>query len=407
MRARISARLLISPAAKASERPFEIRDDSLKGFLIRIQPSGVRTYYVQVKRNLRVKVGAVGVLTPDEARERATQILGNHAHGRPVLEGVAGSDRETLGSFIDDFYSPWLRANRPKNADKCLGRLEHNFSGWFDRPLGSICVADIEDWKINRLNKGRKPGTILRDLMTLSGAMSRAVKLRKLAENPFRLVDKPKIDRLPKVRFLSSDEEARLRAALSERDARIISERRSANKWRHARKVELLPDLPHFGDHLTPAILLSLNTGLRLGELLTLQWTDVDFRSGILTVRGETAKSGHTRYLPLNAEAKESLVCWRAQSHGNQVFPVTTFKTAWHNLLVTAAIDKFRWHDLRHHFASRLAQEAVPLNVIRELLGHGSLAMVLRYAHLSPDTRRAAVELLDKPQETAETEKLV
>jgi integrase len=405
MRVRISARLLLSPAAKASQKPFEIRDDSLKGFLIRVQPSGVRTYYVQVKRNLRVKVGSVGVLTPDEARERATKILGNHAHGRPLLEGVVGSDRETLGSFIDNFYTPWLRANRPKNADSCLGRIKHNFSSWFDRPLDAICVADIEQWKINRLKEGRKPGTILRDLMTLSGAMGRAVKLRKVVENPFRLIDKPKIDRLPKVRFLNLNEEKRLRAALSERDARLIRERRSANEWRRARKAHLLPDLPHFGDHLTPAVLLSLNSGLRLGELLTLQWTDIDFRSSILTVRGETAKSGHSRHLPLNTEARESLTFWREQSEGNRIFPVTSFKTAWSNLLTTAGIEKFRWHDLRHHFASRLAQEAVPLNVIRELLGHGSLAMVLRYAHLSPDTRRAAVELLDKSNQATFSEK--
>jgi site-specific recombinase XerD len=67
------------------------------------------------------------------------------------------------------------------------------------------------------------------------------------------------------------------------------------------------------------------------------------------------------------------------------------FRTAWNKLLKRARISKFRWHDLRHHFASRLVQRGVPLNTVRDLLGHGSVAMSLRYAHLAPDQRREAV----------------
>lgn len=76
----------------------------------------------------------------------------------------------------------------------------------------------------------------------------------------------------------------------------------------------------------------------------------------------------------------------------------TGFRTAWEKLLRRARISQFRWHDLRHHFASRLVQHGVPLNTVRDLLGHSSVGMSLRYAHLAPDQRReAAAKLNEKP----------
>lgn len=91
---------------------------------------------------------------------------------------------------------------------------------------------------------------------------------------------------------------------------------------------------------------------------------------------------------------------WCEQSgSGTRVFGVTTgFRTAWQELLKRATINRFRWHDLRHHFASRLVQHGVPLNTVRDLLGHSSVGMSLRYAHLAPDQRREAVaKLNEKP----------
>ena len=223
-------------------------------------------------------------------------------------------------------------------------------------------------------------------------------KLERIRENPLKRMDKPRIDRIALVRFLDTDEEQRLRTALENRDAEMARARLSANAWRGERKKDVLPEILHFGDHLTPAVLLSMNTGLRRGELLGLTWDRVDLLNKVLTVVGSTSKSGQTRHVPLNDEALSVLKKWREQNpDAVRVFYIDTgFKSAWRTLLNASEIAKFRWHDLRHHFASKLAQAGVPLNTIRELLGHASLAMTIRYAHLAPDQKREAVALLIK-----------
>jgi len=269
-------------------------------------------------------LGKVGALRPDEARERCQKVLDNVAHGRHPLHGLNGEGL-TLGQFIGDTYVPWVKANRPRTAANTLDKLKRHFGTWFTEPLSTITVERIESWKIRRVNTGRVATTVMRDIFTLSSVLRRAVRLGKLADNPIRWVDKPRIDRRPKIRFLDQQEESRLRAALNARDAEMRAAPDSANGWREEREYELLPSRPHFGDHLTPAVLLSMNTGLRRGELLALRWESIDFSRRILTVEGGTAKSRQTRHVPLNDEAMAVLTRWREQANeGPRVFEVRT-----------------------------------------------------------------------------------
>ena len=397
MRAIIGATLLSSNAARPAKKPFEIYDSRLPGFTLRVQPSGVRSYYARFGRNRRIALGKVGALLPEEARDRCQKVLGNFAHGRHPLQGLNGKG-PTLGQFIDESYGPWAKANRSRTATNTLEKLNRLFGTWFSEPLTAITIERIESWKIRRVNAGCSGTTLLRDMFTLSSVLSRAVKLGKLAENPIRKVEKPRIDRRPKIRFLDDAEEFRLREALKARDAKMRMARASANVWRRERSREILPSLPHYGDHVTPAVLLSINTGLRRGELLKLRWKSIDFARRLLTVEGPDSKTRQTRHVPLNDEAMRVLEYWREQSgDGPRVFEVSTgFKTAWGHILKRANIVVFRWHDLRHHFASRLVQHGVPLNTVRDLLGHSSIAMSLRYAHLAPDQRREAVAMLNQ-----------
>ena len=177
MRAIIGAKLLASSIAQPAAKPFEIYDTRLPGFALRVQPSGVRSYYARFGRNRRISLGKVGELLPDEARGKCQKVLGNVAHGRHPLSGLFGPDGPTLGEFVKETFTRWAQANRPRSAANTLEKLHLHFGSLFAEPLSVITVERIESWKQRRLNSGRKPTTVLRDLFALSSVLSRAVKI--------------------------------------------------------------------------------------------------------------------------------------------------------------------------------------------------------------------------------------
>ena len=157
---------------------------------------------------------------------------------------------------------------------------------------------------------------------------------------------------------------------------------------------------------LRPIVTVALHTGMRRGELLGLTWRDVDFHVGCIVLDPEGTKSGHGRKIPMNRTVCSLLEELRVQTPVRgldaPVFrgpdggePNMTLRREFGRVRRKVGLAGFRFHDLRHSHASFLVQAGVPLNTVRDLLGHRSLAMTLRYAHLSPDARQDAVALLD------------
>jgi integrase len=196
----------------------------------------------------------------------------------------------------------------------------------------------------------------------------------------------------------------RLRKALAARDANAAQERANANKWRVQRGYEVLPDITGYSDHITPMTLLTLNAGLRRGEMFSLTWEHVDLRLATITVLASNSKGNNTRTIPLNAEALDVLQTIRPEPATGLVFrsPVTgkrfdNIKKAWAEVIEAAELPDLRWHDLRHDFASQLVMRGCPLYTVQRLLGHSTPKMTMRYARLAPQQLADAVSLLVTP----------
>jgi integrase len=254
-------------------------------------------------------------------------------------------------------------------------RLYPAFTG---RDLHTLTAVDIRAYIGGRRSDGAEPGTINRELGLLSAAINYArTEWDWDIPNPAqgRRFSEPE----GRVRWITRDvADALIQFASAE------------------------PQAPHLADFIR----LALNTGCRRDELLRLEWRRVDTRAALIHLGAEDTKSGKRRSVPLNAPAREAIAAraaFRAEhcpaspwvfcdSDGKRV---QSIKRSWATACRRAEIEDFRIHDLRHTCAAWLVSAGVPLTEVRDLLGHSTIRMTERYAHLAPENVRAAVARLE------------
>jgi len=398
------------------DKPYDVYDTELKGFILRVEPSGVMSYFYTYRTKegarKRYRIGAPSNISPNQARDEAIKLSAEVIKGIDIsarkkqAKKLAKAKKEnTLQIFIERSYKPWVLAHR-KSGIATLQSLKVSFPKFMKLALEDISVLKVEEWRNKKLSKGAASTTVNRQVATLRAVLSKAVEWEIIEHHPLRRLKQLKVDRTPRVRYLSPDEEQRLFDALEERDKELKLSRKRGNQWREVRGYQLKPDLAdlHYADRLYPMITLSLKTGLRRGEVFSLCWSDISFTtdSPLVTVRAEESKSSRVRHVPLSPTALETLTKWQSQRDKRYqlVFPsesgvkLDNIKKSWTTLLKRAEITNFRWHDMRHDFASKLVMNGVPLNTVRELCGHADLNTTLRYAHLAPDHKADAVKLL-------------
>jgi len=273
--------------------------------------------------------------------------------------------RHTLAELIDRYTESNLAA-------KASGPKQRQQLGWWKAQIGAYALADVtpaliaaqRDKLASEVIEGgklRSNSTVVRYLAALSVAMSIAVKeWGWLDANPMAKVTKPKEPR-GRVRFLSEDERERL----------IVACRRHSN------------------NQLLLAVVLAISTGMRKNEIMSLSWDDIDLPRGHLVLH-ET-KNGERRSIPIVSEALRLLakaskvrrLDTKLLFPGRDPQKPIDLRKAWVSALEAAGIEKFRFHDLRHSCASYLAMNGASQVEIAHILGHKTLSMVKRYAHLS------------------------
>jgi len=155
--------------------------------------------------------------------------------------------------------------------------------------------------------------------------------------------------------------------------------------------------------HLRPVIATALCTGMRRGEIMGMRWQDIDLRNRTIFV--PHTKNGHSRYVPISDSLFNVLSNLPGHKGTDYLFagvpkigkkgmPFNDVRTSFENACTLAGIENFRFHDLRHTAASHMAMAGIPLKIIGDVLGHRSIAMTERYAHLSPGFLRNAVNAL-------------
>ncbi len=287
----------------------------------------------------------------------------------------------TLREFMKEFLDVYaVTNNKPSEVDSKRTILRCHLVPFFgSKRLDAIDVRLIEAYKAEKLKSGLAAKTINNHLTVLRKLLTVATEWTL-------------IESVPHVKWLRTPE--------AEFDFLDFAE------------AELL--LRNADDDWRAMITVAAKTGLRLGELLALRWEDVDFTNQKIMVRRSVArgivgtpKNGKSREVPLSAETVRVLKGHRhlrgelvfASDRGRMRTKGSTKRPLW-RACKQAGLRRIGWHKLRHTFASHLAMRGVPLKVIQELLGHATIEMTMRYAHLAPAVHRNAVAVLDLPAES-------
>lgn len=310
---------------------------------------------------------AIALLDKRRMERRQAIKLPETLRQRPVLF------REIAADCLE--YS---RGHKASHAEDAL-RMAQLLPILGDQPAAAITPQQIER-ALNQLSEARrwKPATWNRSKALLSLCFRLAVQNGKVQASPVRAIRRKREDNA-RIRWLTAEEETRLRAVIE----------------------------ANYPDQL-PAFLLSLHSGMRKSEQYKrIQWDGVDFEHRRLWVPG--SKNGTARSIPLDDTAIAALLALRNRSAGTG--PVIRAGKGGHGLLAgdplrtpkewfaaacrKAGLADYTWHSNRHTFASRLVMAGAPLRDVQEFMGHKSIAMTCRYAHLAPEHKLDVVRLLD------------
>ena len=319
-----------------------------------------------VRRNAKGnRIYHAKVLPPEVTREEAEEL-------RLVYMAHMGKVPKVMDKKISDFMQEYLNWARRQNSfitKKSLAtRILDEYGSMY---LSQITTLHLEQLQSKLLDEGKKPSTVNGYIAMFKHMFTKAADWGYVDDDCLKKIKKVKLLKNPnhRLRYLTYEEAARLLEICKTKYPQIY-----------------------------PVVVIALNTGMRKNEILSLTWDDIDLVNGYILIK--QSKNGTRREIPINNNVRQVLNSIPRDISGGRIFAKnlnirSDKRSGFGQALKLARIKDFHFHDLRHTFASWLAMSGVDIQTIKELLGHKTLFMTLRYAHLSPSHRRKAVEILD------------
>jgi len=319
--------------------------------------------YYRLGRRYRERGSPIKAMAELALKKRHVEIAENKFLDVKKVQKIKFDD------FADEYLQLHSKVNNRgwKTESYSINTLKKHFSGKYLHEITSHMVDIFKQ----ELSKTLKPASVNRRLCTLKTMFNKAGFWGKFSgPNPVAMVKFFKLNNT-RLRFLEKD--------------------------------EIVTLLAHCHDHLKGIVIVALNTGMRKAEILGLKWRDVDIKRNILYLR-ET-KNGEKMEVPINEQVKTVLINTLRLPQSEYIFNyngkrIVDIKRSYSTAVENSGIKDFTFHDLRHTFASHLVMNGVDLNTVRELLGHKTLQMTLRYSHLSANHKHKAVESLFKSIDT-------
>ena len=260
---------------------------------------------------------------------------------------------------------------RLKSYDRLKSFINTLNKHFGNKKLGDFNMITVENMQSDIIKKGLS--------VAYTNRLTAVLKRMFVKATDWELITEEDLKRIRKVKLLKG-EVKRLRYLADDEAARLIS---------------------NCDNYLKPILIMALNTGMRKSEIMNLTWDRVDMLNRVILL--DTSKNGERREIPINNNLYESLTGIIRQINVKYVFfnprtlkPYKDIKKGFSAALGKSHILDFRFHDLRHTFASQLVMKSVDLATVRDLMGHKDIKMTLRYSHLSKTHLKDAVNVLNK-----------
>jgi len=279
-----------------------------------------------------------------------------------IVEGRYFETTKAKTIKFQEMTDKYLKEHAHSRDTLTVKTLMMFFSGYMIAQITTKAIAEYRNMRL----KSVKPATVYQELALLRRMFNVAIKEWEWCkDNPV----------------------SRLSFSVGNRNAR--------ERWLSMEEEKLLLEKATNPDWLRSLLTVALHTGMRRGEILDLRWQNVDLLKRLIRV--VKSKNGEKRSIPMSNTLFNLFKGMNVRDISGRVFPISksSLRHAFDKVVEKVNLEDFRFHDLRHSFATRLVQNGVDLYKVKELLGHKTVTMTMRYAHHYPESLRSSVEVLD------------